>query len=90
MPAIINYYVMENTFSIEGLWAYIQSLSLSESNRNWLIDKLKEPAVRSGIKQMTKEDLIREVRESQQEFESGKYVEAQKFKKELHDFIDSL
>lgn len=32
-----------NTASLNSLWTYMQSLSLTESNRRWLAAKLVEP-----------------------------------------------
>lgn len=31
------------TFALNNLWAYLQGLSLSQSDREWLIGKLSEP-----------------------------------------------
>jgi len=88
---------MENVFSIEGLWAYIQSLSLSESNRNWLISKLQEPA-KSTQKQefvdelpkLTTEQIVEKVLESKKQYESGQFVTAEEFKKELNDYLEAI
>ncbi len=34
--------IMKTTAQMESLWQYIQSLSLDESNRRWLADRLVE------------------------------------------------
>lgn len=33
---------METTVSLESIWAFIQSLTLTESNKDWLVEKLIE------------------------------------------------
>ena len=54
-----------NSLSLNSLWSYIQSLTLTTSNKKWLADHLYEAvkeetlAARSGKKlQITDEDLI--------------------------------
>lgn len=34
-----------NTVSLNNLWKYLEGLSLSESNRRWLSERLMEPVV---------------------------------------------
>ena len=34
------------TLTMNKLWAFIESLSLSQKDRDWLVDKLKEPSFR--------------------------------------------
>ncbi len=85
---------MENTFSIEGLWAYIQSLSLSEYNRKWLVSKLQEPSVKKKnledveeLPILSKEQLIAEILESTKQAEEGKAISADSFMEELREYI---
>ena len=33
---------METTVSLESIWAFIQSLTLTDSNKDWLVEKLIE------------------------------------------------
>lgn len=33
---------MKATISLEGLWSFLQSLSLDNNNKQWLADKLQE------------------------------------------------
>ena len=47
---------MEISGSLESLWTYIQSLSLTDKNREWLAGKLLD-SVR-GENEITKEELL--------------------------------
>ena len=47
---------MEISGSLESLWTYIQSLSLTDKNREWLAGKLLDSV--SGENEITKEELL--------------------------------
>lgn len=46
---------MKVSASMESLWQYIQSLSLSNRNREWLADKLLEGTGRRQVKEEEEE-----------------------------------
>lgn len=52
---------MKVSASMESLWQYIQSLSLSERNREWLADKLLEGTRKKGeeeTERIGKEEIL--------------------------------
>ena len=51
------------TFALNNLWAYLQGLMLSQSDREWLVGKLSEPvedssASETEIVRQTLKDLV--------------------------------
>lgn len=49
---------MKVSASMESLWQYIQSLSLSNRNREWLADKLLEGTGRKQVKEEEETEYI--------------------------------
>lgn len=96
-----KYKTMENTFTMEGLWAFIQSLSLSENNKEWLISRLSEPNQTKSTEEqiystdrndpdfapLTKERFIANVREGKREIDEGKGIPFDVFEKQLLNSI---
>lgn len=45
------------TFALNNLWAYLQGLMLSQSEREWLVGKLSEPVENTPISAMEDETV---------------------------------
>ena len=58
-----------NAVSLNSLWTYIQSLSLTESNRRWLASKLTEP---SQAQKMTDQAIKADLKEAFRQLEEVK------------------
>ena len=76
---------MSNT-ALTNLWNYIQSMSLSDSNKQWLADRLMESKSSAKDKQMTLEMKIEQGRE---EIRKGECTTCRS-KEELTAFLESL
>ena len=65
------------------LWAYLQSLSLTASNRKWLAEKLIEPIAKDQVAAppvlQTWEEAIADLDESEREFERGDVLSGEEF-----------
>lgn len=57
-----NRKTMENIITMNKIWAYLQSFSLSSNNREWLIGKLQEPSATKAAE--TEEDIRKRVDET--------------------------
>lgn len=58
---------MRTSESVEHLWTYIQSLSLSKANRKWLSEKLIESVYTDESPTMTKEEISESIQRSFEE-----------------------
>lgn len=58
-----------NAVSLNSLWTYMQSLSLTESNRKWLASKLVEPV---QLPVMKDEEIKEEIKEAFMQLEEVK------------------
>ena len=76
---------MSNTALI-NLWNYIQSMSLSDSNKQWLADRLIESKSSAKNKQMTLEMKMEQGRD---EIRKGECTTCHS-KEELNAFLESL
>ena len=76
---------MSNT-ALTNLWNYIQSMSLSDSNKQWLADRLMESKSSAKDKQKTLEMKIEQGRE---EIRKGECTTCRS-KEELTAFLESL
>lgn len=47
-----------NTVSLNSLWSYLQSLSLTTSNKQWLADHLYEAAKAEADKEKSMKELL--------------------------------
>ena len=75
------------TVAMNNLWTYIQGLSLSQRNRNWLADKLVEPIEDTKTAQQkayVKETLTRALKEVEQAKREGRKLQT------LDEFIQEL
>lgn len=82
---------MKVSASMESLWQYIESLSLSNRNREWLADKLLEGTDRGKeTEYISKEEVLAQIDEGLKEvklIQEGKLpvVSARDFLKELRN-----
>lgn len=83
---------MRVSASMESLWQYIQSLSLSERNRIWLADKLLEGTRKEEeeTKYISKEEILAGIDAGLKELKLKKegklqLISARDFLKELRD-----
>ena len=60
-----------NAVSMNNLWAYIQGLSLTASNRKWLAERLIEVDRTTPPVLHTLEEALSDLDESEKEFERG-------------------
>ena len=61
-----------NAVSLNSLWTYIQSLSLTESNRKWLASKLTESRQASTMTDQTIKANLKEAFLQLEEVKTGK------------------
>lgn len=47
------------TFALNNLWRYLQGLMLTQSEREWLVEKLSEPVKSEEIEEVAVESLKR-------------------------------
>ena len=77
---------MKVSASMESLWQYIQSLSLSERNREWLADKLLEGTRKKGeeeTERIGKEEILAGIDAGLKEMKNGQTRPAREFFKEF-------
>ncbi|MBR2236471.1 MAG: hypothetical protein IJ887_01105 [Prevotella sp.] len=76
------------TFALNNLWTYLQGLSLSQKDRNWLAGKLIEPtsddAKTAKQKAYVKETLTRALKEVEAAKREGRKLQT------LDEFIKEL
>ena len=76
------------TFALNNLWTYLQGLSLSQKDRNWLAGKLIEPtsddAKTTKQKAYVKETLTRALKEVEAAMREGRKLQT------LDEFIKEL
>lgn len=78
-----------NTRSVESLWTYIDSLSLSRKNKKWLSDKLLQSAKTDEDEPvMSKDEILSDIRESIREMKLND--EGKLEFKSVKDFINEL
>ena len=61
---------MKATVTLDNLWAYLQSLSLSDSNKEWLAEKLIE-SKEHAPEPYTIEELDSRLMVAEEDFECG-------------------
>jgi len=68
------------TFALNNLWAYLQGLSLAQSDREWLASKLLEPkaddAKTAKQKEYVKETLTRALKEVKEAKNEGRKLKS--------------
>ncbi|MBQ5576284.1 MAG: hypothetical protein IIT37_09590 [Bacteroidales bacterium] len=80
---------MEGTISIENLWMFIKSMSLSADNQRWLADRLIENSAEetSSVRPYTVEELNRRIDKAEQSIAEGRVVSHSDVMKRMDDFI---
>ena len=80
---------MEGTISIENLWMFIKSMSLSADNQRWLADRLIENSAEetSSVRPYTVEELNRRINKAEQSIAEGRVVSHSDVMKRMDDFI---
>ena len=71
-----------NAVSLNHLWSYLQSLSLTASNRKWLAEKLVAPIEEETATPpvlQTWEEALSDLDESEKEFERGDVLSGEEF-----------
>lgn len=82
-----------NAVSLNNLWSYLQSLSLTASNRKWLAEKLIAPVEEQTVVPpvlQTWEEALTDLDESEQEFERGDVVSGEEFNVQCQALLDSF
>ena len=81
-----------NAVSLNNLWSYLQSLSLTASNRKWLAEKLTEPVEEQTVPPVlqTWEEVMSDLEESEQEFERGDVLSGEEFNAQCQELIESF
>lgn len=74
-----------STAALTNLWNYIQGMSLSDRNKQWLADRLIE----SKSSRKKEADLARRIERGRQEIRSGESSTC-KTKEELRSFLETL
>lgn len=79
---------MKVSASMESLWQYIQSLSLSDRNREWLAAKLLEGTGRKQVKDeeeteyISKEEVLAKIDEGLKDVKAGRTLSFDEFMRE--------
>lgn len=82
-----------NAVSMNNLWIYLQSLSLTASNRRWLAERLIEPLKeKSKVPPVlqTWEEALTDLDESEREFECGDVLSGEEFNAHCQELLDSF
>lgn len=74
--------------SVENLWQYIQSLSLSERNRKWLAGKLLENSrTEEECEYISKEEILAGIDAGLKDMKAGRKQSFEEFIKEMEDAV---
>lgn len=77
------------TTALKGLWTFIESMSLSDRNKQWLADRLiesKKESTKAAQERYVRESLTRAFREMKEAHASGQQLpDAHKLFDELDD-----
>ena len=79
-----------NAVSMNNLWAYIQGLSLTASNRKWLAERLIEHNSNVPPVLQTMEEALADLDESEKEFERGDVLSGEEFNMDCMSLLDSF
>ena len=80
---------MEGTVSIENLWMFIKSMSLSADNQRWLADRLIENSEEetSSERPYTIEELNRRIDKAEQSITNGRVISHTEVMNRMNEFI---
>ncbi len=79
-----------NAVSMNNLWAYLQGLSLTDSNRKWLAERLVETVSAVPPVLHTYEEAMSDLDLSEQEFERGDVLTDEEFDNKCQALINSF
>lgn len=79
-----------NAVSMNNLWAYIQGLSLTASNRKWLAERLIANDKPAPPVLQTMEEALSDLDESEKEFERGDVLTGDEFNGQCQALIDGF
>lgn len=77
-----------NTVSLNNLWIYLQSLTLTTSNKKWLADHLYE-SVKKDSTHMSKEEFYGKLDRAEREIAEGKGTKFTDLEA-MHAWLNSL
>lgn len=77
---------METTISLDGLWRYLQSLSLSDSNKEWLAEKLIASKEHQP-EPYTIEELDNRLKVAEEDFEYGNTFTTEEVIGDLRSYV---
>ena len=80
---------MEGTVSIENLWMFIKSMSLSADNQRWLAERLIESSKEknSSVQPYTIEELNRRIDKAEQSITNGSVISHTEVMNRMNEFI---
>ncbi|MBO7565819.1 MAG: hypothetical protein J6T60_01800 [Bacteroidales bacterium] len=80
---------MEGTVSIENLWMFIKSMSLSADNQRWLADRLIESSEEKtlSVHPYTIEELNRRIDKAEQSIANGRVISHTEVMNRMNEFI---
>jgi hypothetical protein len=80
---------MEGTVSIENLWMFIKSMSLSADNQRWLAERLIESSKEknSSVQPYTIEELNRRIDKAEQSIANGRVISHAEVMNRMIEFI---
>lgn len=89
MKNIKNLLDMDGIISIESLWMFIKSMSLSADNQRWLADRLIENSAKEtvSVRPYTIEDLNRRIDKAEESIAKGRIVSHTDVMNRMNDFI---
>ena len=76
---------MNAKISMDGLWAMIQTLSLS--NQKWLADKLQENIREKETEYISKEEILAGIKSGLEDMKAGRKRPLDELIKELEDAV---
>jgi len=75
--------------SLNNLWNYIQGLSLTARNQEWLAARLKESAAKKNKSKMTKEEFFAGIDEARAQIDRGEGTTFTN-KEDMNEWLNSL
>lgn len=76
---------MKVSASVENLWRYIESLSLSERNRKWLAEKLLDTVEEEETESISKEEILAGIEAGLKDVKAGRTRPAEELLEELRN-----
>lgn len=79
---------MNATISLDGLWSFLQSLSLSDSSKDWLAERLLES--KDVHRPYTIEELDERLFVAEEDFDKGNVLGTDEVMQNLQNFAKTL